>query len=171
MKSTIVSILQHVYTVYVPTKIYAQELLKKKELPDYNIVQSPTHEHICIKPGINSFLPEEVLRLKMTRTFLGLVEKGSVTVNDPSAEDAYLTKLEPNFRNSKEYAAAKKQADLEAVNQVLQKECGELKTGMAELQKQMAAILKSMKNGKAANTPLDSDKKDDNSGNDKGKVS
>lgn len=161
MKNTIVSTLQHPYSILVPTPVYAQELSKKKTDDKYVIKLSPSYDTITLQPGVNSVLHSDLERLQLARPFKGLVERGDIKVNDLSAEEAYRTKLDPHFRSNKDYLAAKKQTDLEAAISNLQKEHVELKGHNDELKEQIAVLLKQIKQGKVAN---------DNPGDNKGKV-
>lgn len=149
MKITVVSTLQHSYTIYIPTTVYAKELLIAQEDSTYKITQSPSYDIVSIPPGISSLEQTILLRLQNTRVFVGLLAGGSIKINDVSAEDMYQAKLDPHFRSTKEYQAAKKQAELEATNARLHGECAVLKENINVLQLQMAELLNVVKSKKA----------------------
>lgn len=142
MKHTVLNVLQHSYTVPVPTAIYAVELKKIKEDKAYVRKSPAAFTQVVLHPGVNRIDEELFLRLNESRIFKGLLELGSIKCNDSDAEHAYHTKLNPRYESSKEYAEAKAKMDLELKNKALEGTIADLKANQVLLQEQIEELRK-----------------------------
>lgn len=196
MRVTILSTLQHIYGIYVPTFLHAQELEKEKEyedlllkelkkeqedpsyirrhVPPYIRKHAAAHEPVVIQPGINTFDEKTLDRLKKSRAFNGLIEKGDFKINDNPANESYQLKINPNLKNTKEFQEAKDRMNLELKNKAQEQEIANLKNDLNGMKDQIAEMLKLMKSKRSANDKHKTSEPEvinDNPSDDKGPVS